>query len=250
MNLLFKTYRYILYVISLFYVGYAVADELSLGAAVGVHTSPYKQTTSKVLPLPVINYDSKYLFFHGLGGGLHLYKDEHNEFNFLAEYSPMEFKPGDSDDESLKRLNKRKSTMMSGISFIHRDDRGLIHADFKKDVLGNSHGMTGDLGYDYRFEWNDIEITPGAGFMWNSKKQNDYYYGISSQESSRSGLKAYDPNDSFSPYLQLALDYPFAKSWKASVTARYTVLSSEVKNSPMVDKSGIASLGVDILYTF
>ncbi|WP_235955922.1 MipA/OmpV family protein [Rouxiella aceris] len=111
-------------------------------------------------------------------------------------------------------------------------------------------GMTSDLGYDYRFEWNDIEITPGAGFMWNSKKQNDYYYGISSQESSRSGLKAYDPNDSFSPYLQLALDYPFAKSWKASVTARYTVLSSEVKNSPMVDKSGIASLGVDILYTF
>ncbi|MBU9863691.1 MipA/OmpV family protein, partial [Rahnella aceris] len=203
-----------------------------------------------VSPLPIISYDSTYLFFHGLSGGLHLYKDEHNEFNFLAEYSLMEFKPGDSDDDSLKKLNKRKATMMSGVSFIHHDSWGLIHADFKKDVLGNSQGMTSDVGYDYRFKWNDLDLSPGVGFLWNSKKQNEYYYGVSSKESSRSGLNIYDPDDSFSPYIQLALDYPFAENWKASVMARYTLLPNEIKNSPMIDKSGSASFGLGILYTF
>lgn len=250
MNLFFKKYHHFSLIISLFYGGHVFADELSMGAIVGVHSSPYKKTTSKILPLPVVSFDSQYLFFHGLGGGVHIYKDDHSDFNFLTEYSPMEFKPGDSDDESLRRLDKRKSTMMSGVSFIYHDDWGLIHADFKKDVLGNSQGMTSEVGYDYRFEWNNIKITPGVGVLWNSKKQNDYYYGVSSQESSRSGLKAYDPKDSFSPYFQLALDYPFANGWEASVNARYTVLSSEVKNSPMIDKSGYTSLGLGINYTF
>ena len=250
MNLLLKKHRYFLSILSLFFMRNAVADEFSLGAGVGLNTTPYKKTTNQVLPLPIIDYESKYLFFHGLGGGVHLYQDEHNEFNFLAEYSPMEFKPGDSDDDALKRLNKRKSTMMSGVSFIHRDVWGLIHADIKKDVLGNSRGMTSDVGYDYSFKWDKVVLTPGVGLLWNSKKQNEYYYGVSSQESSRSGLKAYDPDDSVSPYLQLALNYPFAQNWKASATARYTALSSEVKNSPMVDKSGTAALGLDIIYTF
>ncbi|MEA9390247.1 MipA/OmpV family protein [Acerihabitans sp. TG2] len=245
-----KNYTPLAVLLSLGLIQNAAADDLSLGAAVGIKTSPYKGANTKASPLPFINYDSQYFFIHGLGAGIHLYKDDHNEFNVIGEYSPMGFKSGDTDDSQLKKLNKRKSTIMAGMSYIHRDIWGVIHADVMRDTSGDSNGMTSDVGYSYRFEWNKFEFTPGVGVLWSSKKQNEYYYGISQSESLRSGLNAYDPNDSISPYVQMSLDYPFATDWKASISARYSVLSSQVKNSPMVDKSGVSSLGIGINYSF
>lgn len=237
-------------VLSMVIIKNSAADDLSIGAAVAIKNSPYKGVSSKASPLPFVDYDSSYFFIHGLGAGIHIYKDDHNEFNLLGNYSPMGFKPGDSDDSQLKELYKRKSTIMAGFSYIHHDVWGLIHADIMRDTSGVTNGMTSDVGYSYRFEWNKFQLTPGIGVSWSSKKQNEYYYGISQQESRRSGLNTYDPNDSLSPYLQMTLDYPFLTNWKASINVRYNALSSDVKNSPMVDKSDMSSLGIGVNYKF
>ncbi len=80
-------------------------------------------------------------------------------------------------------------------------------------------------------------MTPGIGVQWNSENQNEYYYGVSRKESARSGLRGYNPNDSWSPYTELSASYNFLGDWSVYGTARYTRLSDEVTDSPMVDKS-------------
>lgn len=91
-----------------------------------------------------------------------------------------------------------------------------------------------------------LTLTPGIGVGWNSENQNEYYYGVSRHESARSGLRSYDPESSWNPYLELSANYNFLGNWSVYGTARYTRLSDEVTDSPMVDKSwtGLISTGV------
>ncbi len=90
------------------------------------------------------------------------------------------------------------------------------------------------------YQWR-ADLNAGIGVEWNSENQNDYYYGVSRKESSRSGLRGYNPNDSWNPYLELSANYNFAGNWSVYGTARYTRLSDEITDSPMVDKSGPVS---------
>ena len=61
---------------------------------------------------------------------------------------------------------------------------------FTGDTLNNSNGLVGDVTYLYKFNLDALTLVPGVGVMWNSKNQNKYYYGVSANESRRSGLTA------------------------------------------------------------
>ncbi len=49
---------------------------------------------------------------------------------------------------------------------------------------------------------------------------------------------SYDPDSSWNPYLELSANYRFLGDWSVYGVARYTRLSDEITDSPMVDKSG------------
>lgn len=67
-------------------------------------------------------------------------------------------------------------------------------------ILDNSNGIVWDMARLYRYTNGGLTVTPGIGVQWNSENQNEYYYGVSRKESARSGLRGYNPNDSWSPY--------------------------------------------------
>ncbi|MGQ8705070.1 MipA/OmpV family protein [Serratia sp. TSA_198.1] len=240
----------VLLILPLFYASGAFAGEWSLGAAAGGGISPYRDTDNTLTALPLIGYEGEDFYLHGLKGGYHLWKDEQNQLDVMGYYSPLHFKPGNSDDEQMKRLNKRRSTAMAGVEYTHRAAWGAIRTALSADVLNNSNGLVGDLAYLYPIHLNDWEITPIAGVRWDSKNQNKYYYGINAGESRRSGLASYTPDDSLTPYLELAVRYHINKSWDTFVSARYESLPNTVKDSPMVDKSNTGSLSFGVNYSF
>ncbi len=116
--------------------------------------------------------------------------------------------------------------------------------------MDNSNGIVWDLARLYRYTNGGLTLTPCIGVEWNSENQNDYYYGVSRKESSRSGLRGYNPNDSWNPYLELSANYNFAGNWSVYGTARYTRLSDEITDSPMVDKSRTGILSTGVTYRF
>lgn len=69
------------------------------------------------------------------------------------------------------------------------------------------------MAWLYRYTNGGLTVTPGIGVQWNSENQNEYYYGVSRKESARSGLRGYNPNDSWSPYLELSASYNFLGDW-------------------------------------
>ena len=225
-------------------------SKLTLGAGVGIVEHPYKQYDHDLYPVPVINYEGDNFWFRGLGGGYYLWNDGTDQLSLTAYWSPLYFKPGDSDNSQLRKLDKRKSTVMAGVSWMHHTQYGSLRTMLSGDTLDNSNGIVWDTAWVYRYTNGGLTLTPGIGVQWNSENQNQYYYGVSHHESAKSGLRSYDPNSSWNPYLELSANYRFAGSWSVYGTARYTRLSDEITDSPMIDKSWTGLLSTGVTYTF
>lgn len=225
-------------------------SKLSVGAGVGVGSSPYRQYDTDVIPVPAINFESDNFWFRGLGGGYYLWNDGTDKLSATVYWDPMHFKPSDSDSHRMRQLNKRHSTMMAGLSYEHYTPYGFLRTTLAGDTLDNSNGFVWDLAWLYRYTSGDLTVTPGIGVEWNSKNQNDYYYGVSKKESARSGLRSYNPDDSWNPYLLLSVSYSLTDSWSIYGTGRYTRLTNETTDSPMVNKSWTGVLSTGITYTF
>ncbi len=228
----------------------AQADPLSLGAAVGFSTTPYRDHDTQVLPLPVINYEGERFFVRGLSAGVFALKEQGHEVFADISYMPLNFDPDDNSNWRMKRLDSRDSTAMVGGGYRYKDTWGVVGVHAAVDVLGNSDGILAEATYQYPFKVDSWTFVPGLGVMWASGNHNDYYFGVSNGEAARSGLSAYKANDSLSPYLQMSAGYAFTPNWSAFANGRIDFLSKEVRNSPMVDSDYTGALSVGVKYSF
>lgn len=226
------------------------AGPLSLGASVIYAESPYRGGQDRYIPVPVVNYEGENFWFHSLQAGYYLWKDPQNRLSLTLLGSPQKYDPGDNDLGDMKGLDKRRMTLMGGATYRHEAEWGILRTTLLGDVLNNSNGIIWDLGWLYRFDLGQVSITPGIGATWNSANQNRYYYGVSGHEAAHTGIRSYRPDDSWSPYAELSVNYRISEQWNASLTGRYTRFDNEIKDSPMVDKSGQAIVYTGISYTF
>ncbi|HEM7131100.1 MULTISPECIES: MipA/OmpV family protein [Providencia] len=232
--------------------GAAFAGTWSVGGSVLAQSTPYKGIKSRdyVTPVPIVNYDSENFYFHTLAAGYYLWNDTQDQLSLDAFYYPQFFKPKDNDDKAMRELDRRRDTVMTGLTYRHNADWGTLRTNISGDILGISNGIHGEFAYLYGFEGDKWSITPGLGIKWDSKNQNRYEYGISSKESRNSGLKRYNPGSSWTPYVEVTGNYRFDENWTVFAMGRVDRLPSEVKDSPMVNKDVSAIMWTGVTYTF
>ncbi|HCH50718.1 MAG TPA: MltA-interacting protein MipA [Proteus sp.] len=230
----------------------AFAGEWSIGGSVLAQVTPYKGVKSKdyLLPVPMVNYESENFYFATLAAGYYLWNAPKDKLSVDLHYYPQAFKPGDSDDAQMKKLDRRRDTLMGGFTYKHQEDWGSLRAIISADLLGKSDGVIADAAYLYPFKAGNWSLQPGLGVVWDSKKQNQYAYGVKHSESQRSGLAEYNPSDSWRPYVELSANYKMTDSWNFFAMGRVDHLSSEVKDSPMVNKSVTAIVWTGVTYKF
>lgn len=225
--------------------------ELSLGVGVLALNMPYKKYDMKVTPFPVISYKGEDFWVNGLGAGYYLFNSVEDKVSIISYYDPIQFKHEDSDDKKMRQLTTRKGTMMSGLSYVHKTQQyGSLRVALTGDVLSNSNGITVDAAWLYRYATGSLAITPALGIKLDNGNQNDYYYGISKYESRRSGMERYDPDASISPYAELSIGYDFSGNWNLYGVGRWTRLSDEITDSPMIENSWDSILSVGVTYSF
>ena len=222
----------------------------SVGAGALVTPNPYKGDQDRVYPVPIIGYEGEDFYIRTLNAGYYLWNDEADKLSLTAYYSPLRYRPNDSDDNAMRSLDKRNSTVMAGLSYAHFTNYGFLRTVLSGDILNNSNGIVWDTAWLYRYNTGSLTLTPGVGVGWNSKNQNKYYYGIGGNESRRSGLNEYKPNSSFSPYVELSVDYQLTQDWTLFGMGRYVRLSSEITDSPMVDSHWTGALLAGVTYSF
>jgi outer membrane protein len=224
--------------------------DLSLGAGVRISTSEYKGEDAKVSPIPLLDYEGEYLFVHGLTAGAFLYKDPVNELSVNVSYLSQSFDASENDDSRMRLLDDRDSSMTVGAAYSLRGDWGQTKLEFSADVLDTNNGFIADASYAYPFRLSFLKLKPFAGIEWTSENYNDYYYGVSSGESNRSGLREYAANGGFSPYMGLSVKYGLTEDIDMRLSGKIKKLSGEITDSPMVDKDVTSSFAFGLSYSF
>lgn len=231
----------------------AKADDFSLGLTAGWSTKLYKGVNENKnnLIFPNIDYDADRFWFHGLSAGYDLLQTPADRISVLGYYLPLSLKASDSHSRAVRKLNNRRSTLMTGLRYSHESlSAGTFETTLATDSLDQSNGLHWNGAWTYPLQLGLLNIEPQLGIDWNDEKFNRYYYGISSDESRRSGLKKYNPGDSFTPYAELSLNYAMTGNWNLFGGARYTFLSKEVKDSPIIGKDSLLSFWTGFSYTF
>ncbi|MGL4858697.1 MAG: MipA/OmpV family protein, partial [Enterobacteriaceae bacterium] len=140
----------------------AAVESPSLGLGVLVTPNPYKGDQDRVFPVPLVNYDSELFYIKGLGAGYYLWNEDNNKLSASLFYDTLHFTPGDSDNNAMKQLNKRHSTMLGGLRYQHQENWGTLRAMAGGDLLNNSNGMLADFTYLYGIDMGRLQVIPGA----------------------------------------------------------------------------------------
>jgi len=229
------------------------AADFSMGLTASWSSKLYRQVNENKnnLIFPNVDFEADRFWLHGLSTGYDFIKTPEDRLAVLGYYLPLSFKASDSHSRQMRELKDRRSTFMAGLSYTHQSDSwGIFESVLAADVLDNSNGYNWSNTWSLPLEFGAFTLQPALGVNWNDRKFNRYYYGISSGESARSGLRKYTPGDSWTPFAELNLNYSLTDNWNIYGGTRFTFLADEVKNSPMVAKGSLVTFWTGASYTF
>lgn len=226
------------------------AADVAVGVGGNVTFAPYKRYDVQWTPLPVIDLDSEHVYIRGTAAGVKLCNLDFLEVSVFAAYDATSFDGADTSDARLRMLQDRDASVAAGMEVRLLTPYGMLHASAARDMLGNSDGWHGALGYAYSVESGPLELIPTAGVYWADSRHTGYYYGINDRESRISGLTAHDPGGVISPYLGLTASYSLTDAWEMFCSAEVVFLGGNIQDSPMVGTSRTWSLTAGIMYNF
>lgn len=224
--------------------------EISIGLGGAVSTSLYKSYDTRWTPLPVIGFENDWAYIRGLEAGFKILNLEYLEFSAFVGYDPTSFDSADTGNNRLRRLDDRHSSALAGLEAQLLTPYGMFFVRGAADILGQSDGFVGEVGYKQSLEFGPLEFVPAFGLYWANSDYNDYYYGVSGKEARRSGLERYRAGSDFSPYLGLSVDWELNEHWDIFCHGQVTFAGSEVRDSPMVGESYTKSLNFGVVYNF
>lgn len=228
----------------------AQADQTTIGAGLSISSSPYKTTNYNWNPIPLLAYEGEYFYLRGVTAGFKALNTDSLEVSIFARYDHLFFDASKNNDRQMKRLDDRNASVSAGVAAHFTTPYVMLYGNLGVDVLDNSRSLTADLGARQPFAFGDLRVTPALGIKAYNHMYNIYYYGVSLNESHRSGMKDYRPSGGFEPYLGLTLDYTFGNGLDALVGAQWSRISDEARDSPMVDKTSTVNFNLGLMYSF
>lgn len=229
----------------------AFSTPVSMGLGVGFTDPSYKGYSANYYPIPNIDFDNGIFFINGLNAGGYIYNDEIQSLSIGLNYLPLSFKPRKTNDEKLSKLDGRKATLLAEIKYDHDFDWGELSISAGVDMLNESKTVLLNANYSYtEVLWNTVAFTPSIGVNWLNHQHNNYYYGITEEESLKSGMPVYNANSALQPYAGLTTTFLLTQDWKFYVGVRVDKLTGDLKDSPMTNHSTITSGYTGLIYTF
>jgi len=101
-----------------------------------------------------------------------------------------------------------------------------------------------------RITKNKLTVYPSIGFEYHDDDYNEYYYGVSDEESAKTGVATYKSNSSLNPYINVSANYDFNERWAGFFNQSLSYLPNEQYDSPMVDSRTDATTTLGLLYKF
>ena len=224
--------------------------ELSIGVNVMAVNSAYDlEESTEIKVLPGVFYDNNRVYARGAQAGAYLINDGSNQLAAYAQLAGNSFEPDDATG-ALSELDERKASAAAGLSYTRLTPVGGFRVQYATDILDRSGGNIARLSYLGKISKNKLTVYPSVGFEYYDNEYNQYYYGVSDTESTRTGVEAYTANSSLNPYINISANYDFSKRWAGFANQSLSYLPNEQYDSPMVDSRTDSTTTLGLLYKF
>ncbi|GHG58893.1 membrane protein [Alishewanella longhuensis] len=175
----------------------AQAAEFELGVAAVNYGSPYKGIASENLMLPWISYRGERFSLNGLDISYQLYQRDNLNFSFKLAPAASYLDPNKSRDLAISKLDKRQFTALAGAELKYQLNAYFLKANLLRDITGKHNGIASSATVGRPFHTAGIIVIPEIGLHYWDSKISNYYYGVSSAESERSGLTEFQSSAKF-----------------------------------------------------
>ena len=220
---------------------------LAAGAGVSVEQSPYLGGKASVEVLPVLFVQMGRFYLRGPTLGAELFDGDDLSVSAGISLDFADTHRGDSPQ--LADMAKLDDVWLGEIEMSYEADWGELGLSLAADVSGTHDGYLAGFSYGYPLELGAWQIEPEVGVEWRSAKVSRYYYGVGANDV-RSDRPFYEPDAGMNYELGVTATYPFAERHALSLEAGVEWLSSEVSDSPIVERDSVASVGVSYLFRF
>lgn len=218
-----------------------------LGLGVSSETSPYRGVSTETNALPMLSFENRYVRVRGPSVDLKLPSAGPVSMALKARYSTQGYKA--SDAAELQGMDQRKGGLWLGASADWRLPWAQLSAEWQGDANGRSDGQQVKIEASRRFQVGDLGLRPHLAFVWQDSAYVDYYYGVRATES-RAGRAAYVGSATVNTELGLQMNLPLAPSHSIFLDLSHTFLGSAIKDSPLVDRSGVTAVRAAYVYRF
>ena len=219
------------------------------GAGVGVMTRPYDGVHSETRVLPFLIAEYKDFYVRGLEAGYHFLKAAPLTLSAIIQPRLMGY--SSSDSSALSDMKDRRISLDAGLKAVYALPWHGLDATAKvlTDTLSRNQGSMYQLALARTFEGRIYRIIPSAGVRYDDANSVDYYYGVNDDEA-RAGRAAYAPRGAMDPFANVAVTCGIAKRLIVVMLFDVESLGSDVRKSPIVDKSYVFSAAAGLTYRF
>lgn len=234
--------------LTIFTSGTVLAEsQWGLGLGGVVSDQGYVDLGTETQLVPVIFYQSEDVYLFGPEFGYKLASYTDLELNLIGKFRFDGFKEDDGD--IFKGMKERSGPLDLGFSAEYETQMGDFSLSFLTDGTSEHKGNEISVGYSLPFHFDTYEITPFVSATHQSQDLVDYYYGVRVDEVTAS--RAFYEGKSTTNYeIGVNSRWQFGQHHNLVANISYESFGSEIKDSPLVDKSGGMKMVVGYMYVF
>lgn len=157
----------------------------------------------------------------------------------------------DNTDNRFIGLNKRESSAMLGGRLTGYLGDSILQISLRHDVSGSSKGTLASALAGRNWQYRNWNFHGLISVSVSDEKFNDYYLGVTAQESAVTGLEVYDGKTSMAFSSSIGVTYPISENWIYRATL-YASAGTGLNDSPLFAKKRNFRTGVNtsISYVF
>ena len=220
---------------------------LAAGASVSVEQSPYLGGDDSVEVLPRLFVRMGRFYLRGPALGVYLYGGDDLSVSAGISLDLADTHRGDSPQ--LSDMAELDDVLLGEIDVSYETDWGELDLSLAADMSGTHDGYLAGLAYGYPLEMGRLQIEPEIGVEWHSAEVNRHHYGVNGADV-RPSRPLYEPDAGVNYELGVTVTYPFAERHALSLETTTEWFSTEVSDSPIVERDSLVSVGVSYLFRF
>lgn len=150
----------------------------------------------------------------------------------------------------LVGIASRQHDYSQGFRFSYLFDDGALWLDLAANLLTDAHhGWLFDLYYSKLIPYKNWDIYLGSGFTYYSSEFNNYYYGVDAREVT-ANRPLYQAGSGYRVQMEVMAQYPLSRDWLVATGVNLSHYSSDISDSPLIEKSSFVQLIIDFRYVF